>query len=207
MMSMKSDLYRKKRQALVVVDMQNDFVANDGAFAKSGFEVNRYQLLESSIAQAISSARKQHIPIIFLKMEHNEENDGKGAWVERRTAMNHPNSCREHTWGTEFYGSLQPVENDYIISKHRYSGFVHTGLHELLLQLGIELLVMTGINTNTCVESTARDAHHLDYHVVVLKDATTCAFDDAFLPSLKNIERHFGAVISSDDWFRMIEMS
>ncbi len=41
---------------------------------------------------------------------------------------------------------------------------------------------------------------HEDYHVLLIKDATTCAYKDAYEPSLKNIERHFGAVISSDEW-------
>lgn len=197
-------LCTKKKSALIVVDMQNDFVDDEGAFALADFDVARYQSLEGTITKVICVARGKQIPIIFLKMEHSEENDGKGAWVERRRAMNHPNSCRERTWGAEFYGSLQPEANDHIISKHRYSGFVNTGLHELLMELEVETLVITGINTNTCVESTARDAHHLDYHVVVVEDATACAFEDAYLPSLTNIKRHFGVVIKSDEWFRYV---
>ncbi|ADU29503.1 cysteine hydrolase family protein [Evansella cellulosilytica] len=190
-----------KQAALVVIDMQNDFVADRGAFAQAGFNVKKYQALESTIVNMLSFARAQLMPVIFVQMVHNDENDGNGAWVQRRKEKQHPNSCREGTWGVEWYGKIRPSEKDYIVRKHRYTAFINPEFDSLLKSLSIETLIVTGINTNTCVESTVRDAHHRDYHVVVVKDATTCAFEDAYEPSLQNIERHFGAVITSEEWY------
>ncbi len=119
---------------------------------------------------------------------------------ERRKAKNHPNSCRENTWGVDFYGNIRPEKEDIIIKKHRYTAFINPALDPLLQSMGVETLVVTGINTNTCVESTVRDAHHLDYHVIVIEDATTAAFLDAYEPTLLNIKRHFGAVIDAKTW-------
>ncbi|WP_078429187.1 cysteine hydrolase family protein [Alkalihalobacterium alkalinitrilicum] len=193
-------LCTQKKQALLVIDMQNDFVSKDGAFAQAGFEVERLQRIEKTICRMVKTARLKNIPVIFIGMQHTDENDGNGAWAFRRKAMKHPNSCRQGTWGGKWYGMLQPLPSDKVIWKHRYSGFVNTSLHELLQQLGVETCVLTGINTNTCVESTARDAHHLDYHVVLVEDATACVMADAYEPSLLNIKRHFGAVVKSAEW-------
>ncbi|WP_163538467.1 cysteine hydrolase [Gracilibacillus sp. YIM 98692] len=190
----------EKRSALMIIDMQNDFVNEQGAFAKSGVDVKRYQALEPTILSMIELARKEGIPIIFVQMEHNDENDGDGAWKERRIAKKHPNTCREGTWGVEFYNHIQPMKEDIVIKKHRYTAFINKELHQKLQSMKIETLIFAGINTNTCVESTVRDAHHLDYHVVVIEDATTAAFDDAYEPSLKNIRRHYGAVIGNETW-------
>ncbi|MCL7745672.1 cysteine hydrolase [Halalkalibacter alkaliphilus] len=193
-------LCQSLQSALVVIDMQNDFVANGGAFSQAGFDVKRYQALEPVIYRMIVTARENKIPIIFVAMTHNDGNDGNGAWKKRRIARKHPNSCREGTWGVEPYGRLHPTKDDVLFYKHRYSAFTNDHFNNYLSAEGIETLVFTGINTNTCVESTIRDAHMKDYHVVLVKDATTCAFKDAYLPSITNIERHFGAVISSGDW-------
>ncbi|GAE29830.1 cysteine hydrolase [Halalkalibacter hemicellulosilyticus] len=196
-------LCRTLSSALVVVDMQNDFVANEGAFRQAGYEVDHYQALEPTIMLMIEQARKEKIPVIFLKMVHSKENDGNGAWVQRRKEKQHPNSCRAGTWGCNFYNLLQPVEGDYVVVKHRYSAFMNEQFDQLLQSLQIDTMIMTGINTNTCVESTARDAHQRDYHVVVISDATACAFPDAYEPSLRNIDRHFGSVISSEKWLSL----
>lgn len=193
-------LVTEKKSALLVVDMQNDFVHGDGVFAHDGYDVSRYQRLEPTIYGMIETAREHDIPVVFLSMAHNESNDGNGAWHKRRLAKGHPNSCREGTWGAQQYGRLSPLSHEVLIKKHRYSGFIGTDLGGRLKQLQIETLVLVGINTNTCIESTARDAHQLDYHVVLINDATTAAYENAITPSLTNIERHFGLVVDHNEW-------
>ncbi len=187
-----------KSQALVVIDMQNDFVHEIGAFAQNGGRVEQYQAIVPTILTLIEAAKKAEIPIIFVGMAHDEINDGNGAWVQRRKATGHANTCRKGTWGTRLYGKLVEKEPDRWIWKHRYSAFVGTHFHEVLQEMEIDTLIFTGINTNTCVESTLRDAHLLDYHVALVWDATQCAFPDAFEATLKNVERHFGVVTESD---------
>jgi ureidoacrylate peracid hydrolase len=193
-------LCQEKKSALIVVDMQNDFVDSLGSFAQAGFRVDHYQQLEPLILELLDTARRNGIPVIFIGMAHSKENDGEGAWAQRRISYAHPNSCRKGSWGCEPYGQLKPLENEWWHWKHRYSAFVGTDFTVQLRKAGIETLVFTGINTNTCVESTIRDAHMHDFHVVLLKDATTCAFPDAYEPTLRNIERHFGLVVESKVW-------
>ncbi|MFC0469188.1 cysteine hydrolase [Halalkalibacter kiskunsagensis] len=189
-----------QKQALLVIDMQNDFVADGGAFDQAGFDVARYQALEPVIYEMIDNARQSKIPVVFITMEHNEENDGEAAWKQRRVARNHPNSCRAGTWGVQPYGRLIPQENEKRFQKHRYSAFVNDNLEIYLNELQIETLVLTGINTNVCVESTARAAHEKDFHVVLVEGATTCAYEDVYQASIKNFARHFGAITTSEKW-------
>ncbi|MBB6636500.1 cysteine hydrolase family protein [Cohnella thailandensis] len=185
--------------ALLVVDMQNDFVHDRGAVALAGNRVKHYQRLVPTVRMLRGAAREASIPIWLIGMSHNEENDGDDAWTMRRRGRGHPNTCRTGTWGQRFYEGVEPEQEDQVFWKHRYSAFTGTDLQERLQTQGIRTLVLVGLNTNTCVESTAREAHLLGFHVVVVRDATACQFEDAFEPSLTNIHRHFGIVAQSED--------
>lgn len=188
----------QEQTALFVIDMQNDFVHQEGAFGRAGYDVMKYQRLVPVIQDLTRHARLSGVPVLVAGMSHNEENDGDDAWIQRRRGTGHPDSCRTGTWGAEFFQGLEPHAEDTVIWKHRYSAFVNTPLHGMLAEMGVKTLVFTGINTNTCVESTIRDAHLLGYHVLLVRDATACAYDDAYEPSLRNIARHFGFVVESE---------
>lgn len=188
-----------KSTALLIIDMQNDFVHHRGVFSQSGFEVGQYQVIIPVIQRLIEQARQAELPIIWVAMSHNETNNKNDAWIQRRQGKKHPQSCSTGTWGADIIEQFEPMAEDAIVWKHRYSAFVETNMHQLLTEKGIETIVAVGINTNTCVESTLRDAHMLGYHVVLPKDATTCVYLDAYEPTLNNIDRHFGVVCTSDE--------
>jgi ureidoacrylate peracid hydrolase len=185
--------------ALLVIDMQNDFVHDEGAFSHAGFDVGPYQALIPQILNLRKAAKEKDISTWIVGMSHNATNDGNDAWIKRRRGKGHPDTCRTGTWGQGFYTDMEPAVDDKVMLKHRYSAFVGTDLHERLQEEQLNTLVICGINTNTCVESTARDAHMLGYHVIVIRDATACAYTDAYVPSLHNIERHFGLVAQTND--------
>jgi len=188
--------------ALLIIDMQNDFVHERGIFAQSGYRVSGYWSIIPPMKRLIEAARAAGVPVIWIGMSHNELNDGDDAWSQRRAGRNHPASCRTGTWGADLYHELEPGMEEMVVWKHRYSAFVQTRLHQLLADRGIRTLVAAGINTNTCVESTLRDAHLIGYHVALAGDATACLFPDAYEPSLRNIERHFGLVSDTETIMR-----
>jgi len=192
------EMVTSKSTALLIIDMQNDFVHHRGVFSQSGFEVGQYQAIIPVIHKLLENARRAGIPIMWVAMSHNEANNKDDAWIQRRQGKGHPQSCSTGTWGADIIEQFEPMVEDTIVWKHRYSAFVETNMHQLLTEKGIETIVAVGINTNTCVESTLRDAHMLGYHVVLPKEATTCVFLDAYEPSLNNIERHFGVVCTSN---------
>ena len=86
-----------------------------------------------------------------------------------------------------------------VLPKNRYSAFVGTPLDTMLRANGITTLILTGVATNVCVESTARQAYTLDYYVVVPRDLTGGVNETAKEMSLQNIDRYFGEVVDSAD--------
>ena len=75
--------------------------------------------------------------------------------------------CFDGSWDGAFIDELKPNEDDFIIKKHRFSAFYNTQLEDVLREIDIETLVVAGIATNVCVESTIRDAFYRDFNVFV----------------------------------------
>ncbi len=100
-----------------------------------------------------------------------------------------------------------PLPGEFVVRKHRYSAFVSTDLNLTLKSRDIRTLIMTGVSTNVCVESTARDGFMRDYYVVLLKDCTAASSEEDYNGTLRNIARFFGEVTDSSDVLRCWESS
>ena len=97
------------------------------------------------------------------------------------------------------YDARQPGSHEFVVTKHRYSGFVGTELDLVLRSNDIRTVVMTGEATNVCVESTARDAFMRDYRVAFVSDCTASTVQAAHDATLFTMDRHFGTVLSGED--------
>ena len=97
----------------------------------------------------------------------------------------------------EFY-QITPEAEDIILAKHRYSAFIGTPLDGILRANEVKTLILTGVATNVCVESTARDGFMMDYHIVLPSDLTAGVNDHAKEMSLFNIGTFFGEVVLSE---------
>jgi ureidoacrylate peracid hydrolase len=202
------------KTAVLVVDMQNDFGATGGMFDRAGVDIRMIQRVVEPIAKVLRVARAAHIPVIYIKMEHQPDlsdtgpTDG-GYWVKNRifsigTAVAAPDGSASRilvkdTWNTEILKTLAPEPNDIVISKYRYSGFYQTSLDDTLKARRIKHLIVTGCTTSVCVESTVRDGAFRDYSCIVLGDCTAepLGHHDA---SLALIEKLFGWVSSSQQF-------
>ena len=113
--------------------------------------------------------------------------------------MHDTDTCRDGSWGAQFFDGIVPRSDEKVVVKHLYSAFINTDLSTILKAKGVESLLMTGVATNVCVESTARDGFMLDYYVTMVSDCM--ATSDAVLHegTLENTRRHFGAVASARD--------
>jgi ureidoacrylate peracid hydrolase len=105
----------------------------------------------------------------------------------------------EGTWGAEFYHGIRPGPGEIVITKHRYGGFTGTDLEIILGSLGAKTLVLTGVATNVCVESTAREGFMLDYDIVVVSDCCATVGRELHEGTLENIRLNFGRVASADE--------
>ncbi|MGW4483932.1 cysteine hydrolase family protein [Amycolatopsis sp. NPDC004368] len=184
------------KAAVVVVDVQNDYCHPDGACANRGEDVSAAGAMIPRLQTLLTGARAHGVPVVFVRTAHEKATDS--AALTARSGGRSGVVCRAGTWGAEFF-EVTPLPGEPVVAKHRYSGFVNTRLDSVLRTLRVETLVMAGVSTNVCVESTARHGYMLDYHIAFIGDccaAFTQAEHDA---ALMNIDKYFGAVLGVDE--------
>jgi ureidoacrylate peracid hydrolase len=184
------------KAALIVVDIQNDYCHRQGVFGKRGFDLSHVESAVNNLLPLIDHCRQRDMPVIFVRTIHSNWTDSD-AWIGRLAGAGREMLiCRPGTWGAEFY-KVVPQESDFIVTKHRFSGFVGTDLSIVLRSRKIETLLMTGATTNVCVETTARDAFNLDYRIILVEDCCGCFSNEEHAATVTNISKYFGSVADS----------
>ncbi|MGP7817992.1 cysteine hydrolase family protein [Niallia sp. 01092] len=186
-----------EKAALIIVDVQNDFCHKEGSLAKQGLDVSMVDKMLPSLKKLIIELKDLHVPIIYVQTIHEDCTDSV-TWKKRLKDKSQADVCRKDTWGAGFY-EIAPDQKDIVVVKHRYSAFIHTRLDSVLRSMKIETLLMAGVSTNVCVESTARDGFMLDYDIIFLSDCTAAFSKEAHDMTLQNIDQFFGMVASSED--------
>ena len=183
--------------ALIVVDVQNDFVSPQGSAGKRGDDVGAAMAMIPNLTRLIDEGRKVGLTIVYIRTTHSEWTD-TASWIYRTSQKSGLNTCREGTWGAEFYDGIAPLPSERVVIKHRYSAFINTDLNTVLKARGIESILVCGVATNVCVETTARDGYMYDYYVTMIDDCSAAYDAKLHMGTLENIRRHFGLVASSD---------
>jgi ureidoacrylate peracid hydrolase len=183
---------------LLVVDVQNDFVSPKGSCAQRGDDVSAAIAMVPRLIRLIEEARRVFLPIVFVKTTHSEWTDTP-SWIFRKSQQKDLKTCREGSWGAEFYEGISPLPEERVVIKHRYSAFINTDLNTVLKAKQIQSALVTGVATNVCVETTARDAYMFDYYVTMVEDCAAAYDPKLHENTLENIRRHFGLVASSEE--------
>lgn len=186
--------------AVLVIDMQNDFCSRDGVVARRpDTDWHRVQSVIPRLRDFLDKARESQVRVIFVYTTH-EDKEFFGPLRELMVRKGRKDfACKPGTWGAEFDSNLQPGPTDAMVHKHKYSAFVNTNLDSLLKGWGVCTLILTGVATNICVESTARDGFMKDYYIVLPRDLTAAYDESLYEATLKTIDGSFGQVVSSDD--------
>jgi len=182
--------------ALIVVDVQNDFVSPEGSAGKRGDDVGAAMAMIPNLTSLIDQARKVGLTVVYIRTTHSDWTD-TASWIYRTSQKSGLNTCREGTWGAEFYDGIAPLPSERVVIKHRYSAFINTDLNTVLKARGIESILVCGVATNVCVETTARDGYMYDYYVTMIDDCSAAYDAKLHMNTLENIRRHFGLVASS----------
>ncbi|KAL2622951.1 hypothetical protein R1flu_003156 [Riccia fluitans] len=175
-----------KRSALIVVDMQNDFIQPGGPLHVAGGSA-----VVAEVKKSVSIAREKGAHVIWVLREH----DANGRDVELFRAHLYPDGqigpTVKGTYGSQLVEGLEPKSGEIILVKSRFSAFFATNLDLILRRLDIKTVVVAGVQTPNCIRATAFDALALDYpKVVVLADATAAAsakVHDANLFDIRNV--------------------
>lgn len=186
--------------ALLVVDMQNGFLDPAGSMATIGMPYANLLPAIGGCERLVAGARDARVPVIFTRYVYMPDySDGGILPTELVPQMKEVGSLVNGTWDSEIIPTLAPREGEVVIDKSRPSSFYGTQLEPVLTSQGIRQLVVAGVTTNICVETTARDAGQRDYRVHVPADA--CAeFEQARHDhALTTIGFTFGWVTSVDE--------
>jgi len=175
------------RAALLVIDMQNYFHRISQPILKN-------------LSKVIQSCRQKDVPIIFTQHGHTDPlSDGGvlGEWwgqvILRGT----------NDW--EFIPEIKIESKDVVLPKKRYSGFFETDLDAVLRSRGIQDLIISGVMTNLCCETTARDAFMRDYRVFFMIDGTATGSSELHLATLKNLGFGFAYLITCEELIQMLK--
>ncbi|GAB7386285.1 cysteine hydrolase [Bacillaceae bacterium] len=156
-----------KKTALLVIDMQNDFVRPGAPM----YVPMAYEMLPN-LKKLIKACREKGVTIIYTAHVHRKDRGDMGLMADFWAPINNQTALVDGTEGVEIFQEIAPQEGDLLIKKHRYSAFYNTDLEIQLRNRGIDTLIITGTVTNMCCEATARDAQFRDYKVIFVSDAT-----------------------------------
>lgn len=170
-----------RHAALLVIDMQNYF----GQIT---------QPVLGNILNVIQSCHQKKIPIIFTQHGHKDPAQDGGELKEWWGQV-----ILEGTEDWKFIPEIKIESKDIVLPKKRYSAFYETDLDSILRSRGIQDLIISGVMTNLCCETTARDAFMRDYRVFFLIDGTATGKDDHHLATLKNLGFGFAYLITCDE--------
>jgi ureidoacrylate peracid hydrolase len=192
---LQADWMDPKRTAILVIDMQNDFCSKKGASGKTGDYEFRCEAAKN-LTKFLGATRAKRLPILHAKTVHSKWTDTP-AWTARNKEGS--NICRMGTWGTEWweeFSELTPKSDEYVVVKHRYSALIGTDLDLVLRSRELKCVILAGVSTNWCVESTARDAYMLGYTTVVLSDCCASKSRELHASSL-DVMGKVGVVITT----------
>jgi ureidoacrylate peracid hydrolase len=192
--------------ALLVIDMQNDFCAAGGLVARDGRDISQAQQMAARLPAFIDAARAAGALVVFIRCLYTTETNVylSDVWLEqaaRKRAGGYTRIpvCCDGEWNGAFYGEVQPKKGDVVVTKHRYSAFHNTDLDLVLRSNGVRSVMLTGVVTNVCVETTAREAFVRDYYVVAVEDGCAAYVEADHTQSMSNIDRFFGEVAPMQD--------
>ena len=160
------------RTALLVVDVQNDYCAPGGALDLEGGDISMTRAVVPNVIDMVDAARRVGVKVVWIQQTWLPGGvSDSPAWIymKRRNGL-HADRCVDGSWGQQFVAGLQPSSGEPIVKKHRSSGFVSTNLDLILRASRAETVVVIGVMSEGCVESTARDAAFYDYYVVLTPD-------------------------------------
>ncbi|WP_167558995.1 cysteine hydrolase family protein [Bradyrhizobium canariense] len=227
LLSSLSDRIAPGAAALVLIDVQNDFCAPEGATGRTGQSMKMIGAAVNRTKLLLDAARKAGLFVVHVRAEYGELYRHVGSpyrfpaaggrepavWTasaadlsaSKRFPAGDTEICAHGSWGAAFVEGIEPLPGEAVVAKHRFSAFADTGLDLLLRARGIRSLILAGVTTNCCVESTAREAVMRDFYLVVAGDCVAVKdhLRDLHDATLETLGLYFGLVRPSEDLIRI----
>ncbi len=191
------------RSALLIIDMQNDFISPGGYHHRHGNPSEPMQAIIPNIQMLLHDLPKEVKRIHIATVREPDGSDYHWRFhkivPERVRAARKAQDTECHvlrgTWGAEIVDLLKPGPEDHIFYKRRNSAFYQTDLEICLRYWGIDTLIFTGVAAEICVETTLRDAFIRDFDIVVVGDAVASWDEENYRAMLRIVAQYFGVVL------------
>jgi nicotinamidase-related amidase len=193
-----ADMIAPARTALVVVDIQVDFASAEGVLGRAGLDMSEAETAVDRIEELIAAARKAGATVAFMRVMTRPETDSDAmkTWMARRGTPGQEGICRIGSGGEDYY-RVKPEPGDIEIEKLQYDSFHETDLDAQLRARGIDTLVLAGVSTDCCVDSTTRGAFHRNYHVFVVSDGCAAFGGTIHTDALNILQLHCALLLET----------
>lgn len=189
--------------AMLIIDMQNDFCAADGYVERVlGKDASPCRAVVAPIAELAQRARAAQAPVFWIRADYSPDKVPAHLALKAYERGSEGPFCHGGSWGAGFF-ELSPTSGEPVIDKHCFSAFIGTGLEDRLRAARIRTVVLTGVQTNACIESSLRDAASMGFHVVVPADCVASHTLVLHEATLKNVAFLFGDVVTSAEIARI----
>jgi nicotinamidase-related amidase len=186
------DLHHRQ-VALLVIDVQGEYFDEDGpAYVEHARDI------VANVNRLVDAFRAQGLPIVFLKHAHRADGSDAGRMGDF-SAPDEEDSFVEGTPRADFIPELHVKPGDVVVAKRRYSAFLGTDLEAVLHTARTQAVVICGLMTSFCCETTARDAHGRDYEVLFTADAVEGPDDAVLANTVTALGAGFAEIVSADD--------
>lgn len=204
----------EERSALLIVDMQNDYIHPDGMFAARKFDLAGARRIIPPIAGAAAACRRAGVKVVYTQTNHREDLADMGRMHREILYLRNGlpvtigakvgpagkklGGLIRGTWNAEILDELAPRAGDVVMdSKHKFNSFYQTDLELILRNLGIENLLFAGVTGSVCVETTFREAYMRDFRCILLEDCVWERFDEWMEATKRVLSINFGYLTSS----------
>jgi ureidoacrylate peracid hydrolase len=191
--------------ALILVDVLNDFCAEGGAMHREGRDLALVKPMLPRLEKLIHAARQAKTKLVWIQCAYNTGPNHylSEVWLEqckraRNGAYIEYPVCEPGQWNQDFF-AVRPLPDEVIVTKHRYGAFENTDLDLVLRSNRIKSVIITGVATNVCCETTARQAFMKDYYVLFTSDCCATYSQAQHDATLFNISQFFGQVVTSEE--------
>jgi len=190
----------KGQTALLVMDLENDLIHEEGAFKDFGFaKMVKDNDVLGKVNTLLGAARRGGVKVIYISVKfrpgHPEASRSAGLFQ----AVIGANALVEGTWGATIHDAVSPQEGEPVVTKRAVSAFAGSDLENLLRSSGITALILSGVATNFVVEGTAREASDRGYNVVVVGDCCASVSQEAHDSALTTALPFLATVTTLDE--------
>ncbi len=183
--------------ALLVIDLQNDFVAAGGYIEKVvGRDTAACRAILPAVTQLIEAARRAGVPVIWIVADYSHDKIPVPARARLARQGWSDVCCAPGSWGHDFAGP-RPRAGESVVTKHSFSSFHGTALESDLRRRGVETLVVTGVQTNACVDYAIREGFVRGFYIAVAEDCVASHMPELHAATLGATRFLFGDVVPS----------